>query len=193
MNLANHDDFTLRMMKHKYYLKVIFLGIGLISFNVFDDLARAEGAKRDLIQTLVTRKEDKLMVGGKEFRFLGLDAPNIQQNESQIREDRANRFPDEYEIRDIFGAIQREGGLATRTFPFSVFSPGDNGMPVYITGRRIYNEAAFQCLDRVIALAREYNVRLIIPFIASQSFASIRGVDEFSALSGKPKGSFLDG
>ena len=34
------------------------------------------------------------------------------------------------------------------------------------------------------------DLRLIIPVIASQSFNGIRGVDEFSALAGKPKGSF---
>jgi hypothetical protein len=42
----------------------------------------------------------------------------------------------------------------------------------------------------VIARCHEYDVRLIIPLIASQSFANVRGVDEFSAMSGKPRGSF---
>lgn len=141
-------------------------------------------------KNIVTRQGDKLMDGNKEFRFMGLAAPNIQQNESQIRKDGTNRFPDEFEIRDIFSGIQRSGGLATRTFSLSVYSPDDKGMPVYITARRTYNEDAFRCLDRVIALSHEYNVRLIIPFIASQSFGGIRGVDEFSTLTGKPKGSF---
>jgi hypothetical protein len=141
-------------------------------------------------KNIITRQGDKLMDGNKEFRFMGLAAPNIQQNESQIRVDRTNRFPDEYEIRDLLSGIQRLGGLATRTFSLSVYSPEDKEMPVYISARRAYNEDAFQCLDRIIALSHEYNVRLIIPFIASQSFKGIRGVDEFSTLSGKPKGSF---
>lgn len=139
---------------------------------------------------VITRKGDQLFEGNKPFRFLGLAAPNIQQNESQIRVDRTNRFPDEYEIRDVLDGIRRVGGRATRTFSLSVFSPDDNGMPVYISGHRQYNEDAFRCLDLVIALSHEYDVRLIIPFIASQSFGGIRGVDEFSALAGKPKGSF---
>ncbi len=138
----------------------------------------------------ITRKGDKLMDGDQEYRFFGLAAPNIQQNESQIREDRSNRFPDDYEIRDIYSGIQRTGGLATRTFSLSVYHPDDKNMPVYLPSRRSYNEEAFQCLDRVIALAHEYNIRLVIPFIASQSFGGIRGVDEFAALSGKPAGSF---
>ena len=177
-------------MRYWRFIKAMWMGMTLVGLLECGSLSRAAEPHGDLIKALVTRKEDKLLVGDQEFRFFGLDAPNIQQNENQVRDDRANRFPNEYEIRDILGGIQREGGLATRTFSLSVASPDDHGMPVYITGQRTYHEAAFQCLDRVIALAHEYNVRLIIPFIASQSFASVRGVDEFSALSGKPKGSF---
>lgn len=134
---------------------------------------------------IIVRRGDKLYEGDKVFRFMSFAAPNIQQNESQIREDRTNRFPDEYEVRDILSGLQRLGGRATRTFSLSVFSPEDDNMPVYIQGRRQYNEEAFQCLDRVLAYAPEYDVRIIIPFIASQRFPSIRGVDEFAALSGK--------
>lgn len=166
----------------------LLLGICLVmmSYHVF---AQPISNPKDFANFIV-RRGDKLMDGNKEFRFLGLAAPNIQQNESQLRTDMANRFPDEFEIRDILGGIQRIGGLATRTFSLSIYSPKDNGLPVYVSGRRVYNEEAFRCLDRVIALAHDYNVRLIIPFIASQSFSGIRGVDEFSALSGKPDGSF---
>ncbi len=139
---------------------------------------------------IITRKGDQLFEGDKPFRFMGMAAPNIQANENQVQVDRTNRFPDEYEISDILDGIRRTGGRATRTFSLSVYHPDDNGMPVYFSGHRQYNEEAFQCLDRVIALAHKYDVRLIIPFIASQSFPSVRGVDEFSALAGKPKGSF---
>lgn len=139
---------------------------------------------------IITRKGDKLYEGDSVFRFMSLAAPNIQQNESQIRPDRSNRFPDEFEIRDILGALQRLGGRATRTFSLSVASPADSGMPVYISGHRQYNEEAFRSLDLLLALCPEYDVRVIIPFIASQSFGGIRGVDEFSALAGKPKGAF---
>ena len=148
------------------------------------------GTGEDASWPIIVRKGDQLMEGNKPFRFLSMDAPNIQQNETQIRVDRTNRFPDEYEIRDILDGIRRVGGRATRTFSLSVYSPDDKEMPVYITAHRQYNEQAFQCLDRVIALCHEYDVRLIIPFIASQTFVGIRGVDEFSAIAGKPKGSF---
>lgn len=135
---------------------------------------------------IVVRRGDQLFEGATPFRFLGLAAPNLQANESQLRPDFSNRFPDEYELRDTLGALQRLGGRATRTFSLSVFHPDDKGVPVYLTARRTYNEEAFRCLDRLLALCPEYDVRVILPFIASQSFNTIRGVDEFAQLAGKP-------
>jgi mannan endo-1,4-beta-mannosidase len=139
---------------------------------------------------IVTRQGDALAEGSHVFRFFGLDAPNIQAHESQILPDHSNRFPDDYETRDMLDSLHRLGARATRTFALSVYSPADGGMPAYIAGRRQYNEQAFRCLDLVIARCHDYDVRLIVPFIASQSFGNVRGVDEFSTLSGKEKGSF---
>ena len=175
-----NNFFRLRMI----YLVVVFAAM-------FYDSVNAQYEKKDDGSwVIIARKGDRLVEGNKPFRFFGLAAPNIQANESQIRKDLTNRFPDEFEIRDILGGIQRTGGRATRTFSFSVYTPEDNNMPVYISARRTYNEEAFKCLDLIISLCSEYDVRLIIPFIASQSFPTIRGVDEFSALSGKPKHTF---
>jgi hypothetical protein len=136
---------------------------------------------------IISRSGDRLMEGDRPFRFLGLAAPNLQAHESQLRPDFSNRFPDEFETRDAFETLRRLGARATRTFSLSVASPADRGLPVYVSARRTYNEEAFRCLDRVLALAHEYDVRLIIPIIASQSFGGIRGVDEFAALSGHPE------
>lgn len=135
---------------------------------------------------IVVRRGDQIFEGEKPFRFLGLDAPNLQANESQFLPDFANRFPDDYEIRDVLGGLQRVGARATRTFSLSVSHPADNGAPVYISAHLTYNEEAFRCLDRILALCPEYDIRVIIPFIASQSFGTIRGVDEFAQLAGKP-------
>jgi mannan endo-1,4-beta-mannosidase len=170
------------------YVKILKAGIALAIICCMSGVVFSQQSKPDW--PIITRKGDQLFEGEKLFRFFGLAAPNIQQNESQIREDRSNRFPDEFEIRDILSGLQLTGSRATRTFSLSVHHPDDKDMPVYISARRMYNEAAFQCLDRAIALAHDYDVRLIIPFIASQSFGGIRGVDEFGALAGKPPGAF---
>jgi len=139
---------------------------------------------------IITRQGDQLFENGRPFRFLGLAAPNIQAHESQILPDFSNRFPDDYETRDLLDSLHRLGARATRTFALAVHSPADGRMPAYLSGRRQYNEEAFRCLDLVIARCHEYDVRLIIPFIASQSFGNVRGVDEFSALAGKANGAF---
>ena len=170
----------------KLFLLCLFSGLFLYNNAQNNDLK----IKPRQNWPVITRKVDQLYEGDKVFRFFGLAAPNIQQNESQIRVDRTNRFPDEFEIRDILDGLRRVGARATRTFSLSVYTAADNEMPVYITAHRTYNEEAFKCLDRLIALGHEYDVRMIIPFIASQQFGGIRGVDEFSALSGKPAGSF---
>jgi len=178
------------MKTFRFTLIVFYLILaGINSEKIVAQVAKSAN-NTDKNWPIIIRKGDQLMEGDKVFRFFGLAAPNIQQNESQIRLDRTNRFPDEYEVRDILDGIKRIGGRATRTFSLSIYSPDDKEMPVYVTAKRTYNEEAFKCLDRVIALAREYDVRIIIPFIASQKFGGIRGVDEFSTLSGKPAGSF---
>ena len=140
---------------------------------------------------IITRNGDVLYEGETPFRFFGIAAPNLHQNEGQLLSDYSNRFPDEYEIRDVFEAMRHLGARATRTFSLSVYSPDDKeGSHVYIQGRRQYNEEALRCLDMVLALAREYDIRIIVPLIASQHFGGWRGVDEFSALAGKPPASF---
>ena len=78
---------------------------------------------------IITRRGDQLYEGSRPFRFFGLDAPNLGFNESQIRADRSNRFPDEFEIRDTLGGLQRKGARATRLFTLTVYSPLDHGLP----------------------------------------------------------------
>lgn len=134
---------------------------------------------------IVSRQGDRLFEGDQPFRTFGLATPNLQQHEGQLLPDASNRFPDEFETRDALASLHQLGARATRCFALSVASPADRGLPAYITARRTYNEEAFRALDRVLALCPDYDVRLMLPFIASQSFAGIRGVDEFAALSGK--------
>jgi mannan endo-1,4-beta-mannosidase len=140
---------------------------------------------------IIQRQGDQLMEANKPFRFISLCTSTLNTTKEQILPDWSNRWPNEFEIRSIFESVQRVGGRATRTgIGFTIASPQDPGAHVHITARRTYNEQAFIAMDRVIALAHEYDVRIILPFIASQSFTNTRGIDEFTALSGKPKGSF---
>ena len=139
---------------------------------------------------IIVRRGDALYEGDRPFRFLGLAAPNLHQNERQLLPDFSNRFPDEFEIRDVLRTLQQMGARATRCFALSITAPADGGIPVYITGRRTYNEEAFRTLDRVLALCPEYDIRVIVPLIIAQDFVGWRGVDEFAALAGQPGSAF---
>ncbi|MFO1389684.1 hypothetical protein [Cellvibrio sp.] len=162
--------------------KSLLLGFAFTTFLTTAPQGFAKNTNEDW--PIIKRNLDVLYEGQKEFRFLGLAAPNIQAHESQLHPDFSNRFPDEYELRDILSSINRLGARATRSFSFGVYSPKDNGVPFHISGRRQYNEDAFRSFDLLLALCKEYDVRILVPFIASQSFPVVRGVDEFAALSG---------
>ena len=170
-------------------IRPLLLGIASI-IGALTSALNATAAMNKDAWPIIVRRGDALDEGGRPFRFLGLAAPNLHQNEGQVLPDFSNRFPDEFEIRDVLRSMQQMGLRATRCFALSIAAPADGGVPVYITGRRTYNEEAFRTLDRVLALGHEYDVRVIIPLIISQSFFGWRGVDEFAALDGKPGGSF---
>ncbi len=161
----------------------------VLFFTLTPMKTQAEAATTDW--PIVTRRGDVLYEGDRPFRFFGIDAPNLFQNEGQLLPDFSNRFPDEYEIRDVFEAMRYLGGRATRTFSLSVYSPDDPaGLPVFIEKDGSLNEEALRTLDLVLALAREYDVRLIIPVLASQHFGGWHGVDEFAKIHGKGPGLF---
>ncbi len=134
----------------------------------------------------ITRDGSRLMEGDREFRFLGLAAPNLHQNEGQLAGDWSNRFPDEFEIRDSLATIRQMGGRATRCFSLSIRNPSDSGVPVHVEGIDQYGDEAFQAMDLLLALCHEYDVRLILPLIDSHSFWGWRGVDDFAAFRDKP-------
>jgi hypothetical protein len=175
---------TTRLSHFHQILAIVFLAISVVP------LLPAQRLVAPSDWPIITRRGDQLYEGGRPFRFMGLDAPSLLSNGLQLRDDRANMFPDEFEIRDTFGGLQREGARATRTFALTIHSSKDHDVPVFVSARRTYNEKAFRSMDTIIALAHEYDIRLIFPLIASQSFDHIGGVDEFANLAGKPAGAF---
>ncbi len=144
----------------------------------------------DKLCGFVTRQGGRLFEGTNEFRFLGLTASALDQNKSQLRPDFSNRFPDEFEITDTLESLRQLGARATRCFPLSIYSPKNNGAPVYIQGLGHYNDDAFHSLDKVLQVCNEKGIRLILPVIASQSFWGTRGVDEFAAFRSQPGTNF---
>ena len=120
------------------------------------------------IKTFVTREGDRLMEGDRAFRFISLNTPNLHYVEDYLPFDGTNpwRLPDEFEIRDALTAIKQIGGKVTRIYVISVRRPGDDPRIVrHVEGPGKFNEEAFRTLDRVLQIANETGVRLIIPFV----------------------------
>lgn len=123
----------------------------------------------------ITRSGDRLMEGPKEFRFVGMNTYTLTGMAVG-----GWHMPDEYEVRDIFKTVRQMGGTAARTIMFSIIGGEANGNgPSHITAQRTYNDTLFRYFDKVLQLAHEYKVRLIIPLIG---YADSRGgINQFAA------------
>ncbi len=134
-------------------------------------------------QAFISCRNGRLYELDREFRFFGLAAPNLHQNEGQLEPDDSNRWPDEYESQDVLESLHQIGSRATRSFGLSVAIPSEPG--AHLLGPGEYCEEAFICLDRVLAIAASKNIRVIFPFIDSHSFERVRGIDEMCSWRGK--------
>jgi hypothetical protein len=138
----------------------------------------------------VTAKGDKLMDGGNELRFISVNIPNLHYVEDYLPFAGTNpwRLPDEFEIRDALTAVKQLGGKVARMYVFSVRRGTDSSFVVHVEGPGKFNEEAFRTLDKVIQIANETGVRLIIPFVDNWHWWG--GVAEYAAFRGKQRDEF---
>jgi hypothetical protein len=183
VNQTNNNPLIYHSKTWQFMLLSVFaIGVLLIFLLNLSAMAQttATSGVHSQFHHFITRDGTRLMDGAKEFRFLGLDAPALLQNEDQVKPDFSNRFPDEYEIRDTLTTIRQMGGRATRCYTFSIHKSGDS-IPVYINGIRQYNEDAFRTFDRVLLLANQIGIRIIVPIIDVHDFYGWGGIQEFAA------------
>ncbi|MEN6424187.1 MAG: hypothetical protein ABFE13_02400 [Phycisphaerales bacterium] len=134
----------------------------------------------------IRRDGDVLKDGDRVFRFLSFNIPNLHYVEDDMRFDCGMpfRLPDQFEIDDALGTIEQMGGQVVRCYTLSLKKPGDPaGLPRYVLGPGQFNEDAFTALDRVIATAHRYHVRLILPFVDQWSWWG--GTAELAGFRGK--------
>lgn len=132
-----------------------------------------------------------LYEGKDEFRFLSFNIPNLHYIEDDMRfgQPMPFRWPNEYEVTDALESIRQMGGRVVRTYTLSVRKPTDpDGMPRFVLGPGEFNEEGFEALDMVLEVAREKNVRLIIPLVNNWKWWG--GVAEYAAFRGKPREAF---
>ncbi|HEY5498925.1 MAG TPA: hypothetical protein VIK20_00930 [Bacteroidales bacterium] len=174
---------TKRQIGTKIVLLTLFLVVAILNCNA----GKKSSSNKNF--GFIERSTDQLMENGKEFRFIGMNTPNIhiQEDKSFLSENwhRVN----EYEIRDIFETIRQMGGTVTRTYVFSVVGGSNNPtQKSHINALRLYDEDLFRDFDLVLKLANEYEIRLIVPFVDNWDWWG--GTKQLAAFRGKEKGEF---
>jgi mannan endo-1,4-beta-mannosidase len=142
-------------------------------------------------QNFITARGDKLMDGDRELRFISVNIPNLHYNEDFLPFSTSNpwRLPDEFEIRDAMTTVKQMNGKVARMYTLSVRREDDTpGIIRHVEAPGIFNEEAFKTLDRVLQIANETGIRLIIPFVDNWRWWGGRG--EYAAFRGKSKDDF---
>lgn len=141
-------------------------------------------------KNFITTKGDKLMDGVTELRFISCNIPNLHYVEDYLPFNGTNpwRLPDQFEIRDALMAIKQMGGKVARVYVFSVRKESDTSVIYYVEGPGKFNEEAFRTFDKVLQVANELGIRLIVPFVDNWLWWG--GPKEYAAFRGKSKDEF---
>lgn len=118
----------------------------------------AAGTQDSVFTDFITVSGDQLMEGDKVFRFASLNYPG------------GMRDPD-FSQEDAIRTLSEMGGQVTRTYipPVKRYDNANASYALVLgldeSGVMQFNEAGFRKLDNLLALANQYGVRLIIPFV----------------------------
>jgi len=166
----------------------VMLTASLPADSQFKDFVRVQG--------------DQLVAGGRPFRFLSWNIPNLHLVEDNIpfeppaaatgqtsRSLAGWRWPDRFEISDALATVRQMGGTVVRTYVLSVRRAQDSpDEPRHVFGPGQFNEEAFRALDQVLQVANEQGVRLIIPFVCNWHWWGGRA--QYAGFRGKTKDEF---
>ena len=131
------------------------------------------------------------MDGPDELRFVSYDIPNLAYIEDYFPFGAQSpfRLPTEFEIRDALKTIRIAGGRVARIYTLSVRRAGESPNIIRaVEGPGKFDERAFRSLDRVLQIANEEGVRLIIPFVDNWWWWGGRA--EYAAFRGKQPDQF---
>ncbi|MDA3930160.1 MAG: hypothetical protein PF541_14520 [Prolixibacteraceae bacterium] len=143
------------------------------------------------IENFITVNGNKLMDGENEFRFISYNIPTLHYNEDEFEFSQLHAYslPDEFELRDVFESVSQMGGKVVRlyTIPAKIdFEP--EGTPTYVLGPNQFSEESFKTMDLVLALANEYNVRIIFSLLNNWQWMG--GRPQYAHFRGKTKEEF---
>ena len=142
-------------------------------------------------KTFVTVKADRLMDEDQELRFVSFNVPNLHyiEDSQEFTNPSPWRPADEFEIRDALTAIKQLGGKVVRLYTPSVRKAKDEpGIIRHVNGPGEFDEKAFRAYDKVLQVANEVGVRVIIPFVDNWWWWG--GIADYARFRGKPKEGF---
>jgi len=134
----------------------------------------------------ITTDGTKLMDGDEELRFISYNYPGALFNEDEGE----GLVPTPFEQEDAIRTIAQSDGQVFRTYTLTVRDKEDAPDAVrHIDGPGIINEEAFVSLDKLLQLANQYQVRVIIPFIDNWDWPP-GGITDFAHFRGKERMDF---
>lgn len=138
-------------------------------------------------ENYITKKGDRLYDGKKIFRFVGVNAANINGHYDGYK----NTNPESgyvydpmeisFEMESYFKDMSQMGITVFRTWGITV-SDGSNEFESLVTGVNTYNETAFRRIDKMLELCNKYNIRVILCLVKENRFWG--GTAAFSKLHG---------
>ncbi|HVO72998.1 MAG TPA: cellulase family glycosylhydrolase, partial [Ignavibacteriaceae bacterium] len=149
------------------------------------------GCSSSRFTNFITADKDKLMDGDSELRFVSFNIPNLHYIEDYLNFENPNpwRLPDEYEIRDALNSIKQMNGKVARMYVLSVRKQGESKKIIrHVEGPGVFNGEAFKALDKVMQVANELGVRIILPLVDNWWWWG--GPAEYAAFRGKSKDEF---
>ena len=172
------------MQKYRHHLQLFLMLFGICFTS----------ATADTLFHFISRRGDRLYDGDKEFRFVSFNVPNLHLIEDDFSFTHTNNWvlPTSFEIRDAMESVMDAGGTVIRQYCLRIQRNGEPPfMPKHVPAWRTYFEPAFLVMDTVLALANEYGIRLIIPFLEGppwwgpkKQFARLRdGIHRFEGSS----------
>ncbi len=150
-------------------------------------------ADTSAFSTFITRQKDTLMDGTSEFRFVSVNNSSTWSVQyPSWKNDVTMRAPTAYEQADVLKTVNALGGQVLRTYPFPIeggTATDGPGATWLLSADGSCSEEKFQVVDRMLALANQYGVRLVIPFI--DTWAHHGGIEQFTAIYGKKTSAFF--
>lgn len=149
------------------------------------------GRGESVLNGFVKARGDQLIEGGKPFRFISFNLPNLQLIEDNVAFTEQNpwRLPNRFEITDALESVRQAGGTVARLYVLSVVRTNDPpGAPRHVLGPGRFNEEAFRALDQALQVANETGVRLVLPLV--DNWIWMGGRAEYAGFRGKDKDAF---